>query len=141
MKEKKVKRNTYDSVFNDLFSEPERLLELYQVLVKDKVNPKIKAEDIKLLESDKAFINDLYNDLSFMVDNELMILVEAQSTYSKNIVTRILFYLARSLEKYIKSQSKDNNLSALYHKKALEIPKIKRYTVCMCEKNIKRRVR
>ncbi len=63
MKEKKVKRNTYDSVFNDLFSEPKRLLELYQVLVKDKVNPKIEAEDIRILESDKAFINDLYNDI------------------------------------------------------------------------------
>ncbi len=136
MNEKKIKRNTYDSVFNDLFSEPERLLELYQVLIGDKVNPKIKAEDIRILESDKAFINDLYNDLSFMVDNELMILVEAQSTYTKNIVTRILFYLARNLEEYIKSESTRNNLYALYHEKVVEIPKIKLYTVYTGSKEV-----
>ncbi len=136
MKEKKVKRNMYDSVFNDLFSSPERLLELYKTLIGDKANPNIKAEDISIIESDKAFINDLYNDLSFMVDNELMILVEAQSTYSKNIVTRILFYLAKSLEEYIKRESKSMNLSPLYHEKVLEIPKIKLYTVYTGSKEI-----
>ncbi len=129
MKEKKIKRNMNDAVFNDLFSRPERLLELYKILIGDELNPKIRAEDIRIIDSDKVFINDLYNDLSFMVDKELMILVEAQSTYTKNIVTRILFYLARSLEEYMRKMKTRDNFYDLYYEKVVEIPKIKLYTV------------
>ncbi len=136
MVEKKIKHKVYDSVFNDLFSDSKMLLDLYKVLLGDKVNPNITEKDISLLESDKVFINDLYNDLSFIVDNELIIMVEAQSTYSKNIATRLLLYAAKGLEEYIKNSEETDNFYALYSEKLLEIPKIKLYTVYTGSKKI-----
>ncbi len=129
MQEKKMKHKVYDSVFNDLFSENKSLLELYRVLIGEKANPNITEKDIELLDSDKVFINDLYNDLSFVVDNEIIVLVEAQNTYSKNIATRLLFYAAKGLEEYIKTSKEVDSFHALYYEKELEIPKIKLYTV------------
>ncbi len=85
--------------------------------------------ELKIINTEKVIVNDLYNDLSFLVDDELIILVEAQSTYSKNIVTRILFYVAKALKKHLRNQSKPEKLTSLYHEQIIEIPKIKLYTV------------
>ena len=40
--------------------------------------------------------DQIYNDLGFTVGNRLMILVEAQSTWSENIIVRALLHLAES---------------------------------------------
>ncbi len=129
MQEKlKVKHKVYDSVFSDLFSDKKYLKELYKVLIDSAVDDDIQDEDINLIEIDKVFINDLYNDLSFVVKDELFILLEAQSSYTKNIATRILLYLAKGLEEYIVHNTKGKFYS-LYNEKIVEIPKIKLYTV------------
>ncbi len=132
-----VKYNAYDSVFADLFSTKEHQLELYKALLGDKARKDIKPEDINLINIEKLFFNDLYNDLSFVVDNELMILVEAQSTYTKNIVTRLLFYVSKVLEEYIRSLSSDNKLNSLYNEKEVKIPTIKLYTIYTGKKQVK----
>ena len=46
----------------------------------------------------------MYNDLGFTVGKEspkLMILLEAQSTWTINVLVRIMLYLAESLQEYI----------------------------------------
>ena len=52
-----------------------------------------------------------------MAGNRLMILVEAQSTWSVNITVRFLLYLADTYSRYIEK----NNLD-LYRKKKIELP-------------------
>ncbi len=126
---KKVKHNKYDSIFADIFSIKKHQLQLYKALLGEKAREDISPNDINLLNVEKIFVNDLYNDLSFTVDDELVVLVEAQSKYTKNIVTRLLFYLSRALEKYIRDSSSDKKLFALYNKGEVRIPTIKLYTV------------
>ncbi len=123
-----IKHKVYDSVFSDLFSDKKYLIELYKALSQDDEASNITAEDINLLEINKVFINDLYNDLSFVVKNELFILVEAQSTYSKNIITRLLLYLSKGLEQYI-VENTEGKFYSLYNEKIVEITKIKLYTI------------
>ncbi len=130
MKEEKIiKRTINDSVFSDLFTNEKYLLELYKILLEDKAKSGISEKDIEILNIDKTFINDLYNDLCFTVDNELILLLEAQSTYTKNIVTRLFLYLARDIEKYLRSTSVDGKLNNLYKSKEVKLPKVKLYTV------------
>ncbi len=130
-----IKRMHHDSLFTDLFTDENNIIELYHILLGDKAKSNITADDIKILTLEKAFIHDLYNDLCFMVDDELIILMEAQSTYTKNIVTRLLFYLARDLEKYIRTKN-NNNLNILYKEKMVELPTIKLYTIYTGEREL-----
>ncbi len=128
-----VKYKIYDSVFLDLFSIASYRLELYKVLLGDKAKKGVTEEDVEILNIDKVFTNDLYNDLGFIVDNELIGLVEAQSTYTKNIAIRLLSYTARSLEKYINDDKKRLNV---YNDNRVKIPCIKLYTIYTGEKQI-----
>ena len=45
--------------------------------------------------------DQIYNDLGFTVGNRLMILVEAQSTWSENIIVRALLHLAESYRDHL----------------------------------------
>ncbi len=145
----KVRRNIYDKIFADLFSNRKYLLELYKVLaienggnaqnnenivsskadISEQCNNEITEKDIKLLDFKQVLVNDLYNDLSFQVKDELIVLIEAQSTYTKNIATRLLFYTSRAIEEYIRKKSLENNLHDLYQNKVADIPKIKLYCI------------
>ncbi len=128
-----VKYKIYDSVFLDLFSIAKYRLELYKVLLGDKAKKDVTEEDVEILNIDKVFTNDLYNDLGFIVDNELIGLVEAQSTYTKNIAIRLLSYTARSLEEYIVS---DKSRLNVYNNSKVKIPCIKLYTIYTGEKQV-----
>ncbi len=61
--ERTVKHKVYDSVFIDLFSYKENLKDLYKALLKDKAKSDITEDDINVIDIEKVFINDLYNDL------------------------------------------------------------------------------
>ena len=97
-----AKRATKDSVFRDLFENPEYLLQLYQALhPEDKITSK---DDIGTVTIKNVLLNQMYNDLGFTVGKEspkLMILLEAQSTWTINVLVRIMLYLAESLQEYI----------------------------------------
>ena len=68
--------------------------------------------------------DNLYNDLGFIANNKLMILVEAQSTWSVNILVRVLLYLAQSYHEYFQRTCQD------YHKsKKVKMPKPELYVV------------
>ena len=55
--------------------------------------------------------------------------MEAQTTYTTNIVLRILFYLSETLKNYIIDSSENKNLNELYNTKPRIIPKIKLFIV------------
>ena len=93
-----VKHTAKDSVFTDLFSIPKYLLELYQVL-----HPEDQAtteDDLKAVTCRCILAEHPYNDLGFRVGNRLIVLVEAQSTWSPNIVLRLLNYWSQTLNNY-----------------------------------------
>ena len=116
-----------DSLFIDLFSDKERLLQLYKSLVDDQDD--IKEEDIEILTIQNIILRGIYNDLGFRVKDEIIILMEAQTTYTTNIVLRILFYLSETLKNYIIQSSENKNLNELYNTKPKIIPKIKLFVV------------
>ena len=116
-----------DSLFIDLFSDKMRLIQLYKSLIDD--DREINPDDIEILTIQNIILRGIYNDLGFRVKDEIIILMEAQTTYTTNIVLRILFYLSETLKNYIIDSSENKNLNELYNTKPRIIPKIKLFVV------------
>ena len=120
-----AKKTAKDSIFRDLFGDPAYLFQLYQALhPEDKTTT---AGDIRIVTIQNILLNQMYNDLGFLVGRtqlRLLILLEAQSTWSVNIVIRILLYFALTLKAYIE----DHKLY-LYSSKKMELPKPEFYVI------------
>jgi len=101
-----------DSVFSKLFSSPEILRELYSAIEGIDI-PKDAIVDINTL-SEALFMKQI-NDLSFTIDDRIVVLIEHQSTINENIPLRVLMYIARVYEKIIENKN-------IYHKKLIKIP-------------------
>ena len=121
-REVNVNRNAKDSVFCDLFGKPEYLIQLYRSLHPE--DKKTKADDLTIVTLTSVFLKGIYNDLGFMLGNRLIVLVEEQSTFSRNIIIRLLMYLAETYRRYI-----DQNRLDEYSTKALELPRPEFYMV------------
>jgi predicted transposase YdaD len=105
-------REYKDSVFSFLFSDPETLRELYGALEGVRLGADIPITINTL--SDVIFKEQI-NDLSFMVDNRLVILIEHQSTFNPNMALRLLIYIGRVYEKLFDRKT-------LYTSKKLKVP-------------------
>ncbi|MDR3109922.1 MAG: Rpn family recombination-promoting nuclease/putative transposase [Planctomycetaceae bacterium] len=105
-------RNHKDTVFVKLFSERESLLELYGAITGKDCPP---DTDIQMATLDGVLFLDQLNDLAFIVDSHLVVLIEHQSTINKNIPLRFLLYVAREYEKII-----DNKV--IYNSSLVKIP-------------------
>ncbi len=110
-----VKGTIKDSVFTDLFGIPEYLFQLYQALHPD--NKDVKESDLKDVTLRNVLTNDIYNDLGFKVKDRTCILMEAQSTWSPNIVIRIMLYLVESYKEYINERGYN-----MYGSAKMELP-------------------
>lgn len=84
----KMKRDVKDSLFRRMFSDPKYTLQLYQALHPE--DTAVTIDDIKHVTIKNVLLEDDYNDLGFLVRNQMIILAEEQSTWSVNIVVRIL---------------------------------------------------
>ena len=67
--------------------------------------------DLKTITLKQVITNHPYNDLAFQVRDRLMIFVEAQSTWSVNILIRILLYLADTIQSYLNDCNMDIHAS------------------------------
>ncbi|MCI8448537.1 MAG: hypothetical protein HFH30_09095 [Eubacterium sp.] len=123
MQEVKAKRTAKNSVFLDLFQDKKNLLKLYKTLHPDDTNV---AEDmLDIVTIDNVLTDHLYNDLGIMVGNhKLLLLLEAQSSWSVNILIRILLYLAQSYHEYFERTSQ-----SLYKSKKVKMPKPELYVI------------
>ena len=81
----KIERNVKDSVFCDLFKDPENILELYQALYPEDTTTTVN--DLTLITLSRVIVRTMFNDLGFIVGNRLIVLVEAQSTWTENILS------------------------------------------------------
>ena len=81
-------------------------------------------DDITIVTLQNIITDALYNDLGFMVKDRLVVLVEAQSTWSPNIVIRALMYLMRTYNDYFSERDVD-----LYASKKVALPCPELYVV------------
>lgn len=127
--DKFMKRTVKASVFEDLFSNKEYLLQLYQVLHPEDKNA--TEDDLEYVTLTQVMANDSYNDLGFQVGKRYMILTEAQSTWSKNIIVRCVMYLAQTWKEYF-----SNTKQSVYASKKLEFPEPEFYVIYTGNKKI-----
>ena len=109
-------RNYKDSVFVDLFSTDEkakeRFLSLYNALHGTQLHDVALLENIKL---EQVMYMSFANDVSYLVENKIIVLAEHQSTINPNMPLRCLEYVSRLYEKLFESKEK-------YSRKLLTIP-------------------
>lgn len=118
----KAKRTAKNSVFLDLFQNKSYLLKLYKTLhPEDVVATEASLTNVTI---ENVLTDNLYNDLGFIVNNKLMILVEAQSTWTMNILVRILLYLAQSYHEFFQRTSQN-----YYKSEKVKMPKPELYVI------------
>lgn len=112
-----AERNYKDTVFKMLFSNKEKLLELYNGINGTNYTD---ADDIRINTLENAVYMNVKNDVSYVFRFEMNI-YEHQSTLNPNMPLRNLFYVSRLLESEIEENKKINE-RILYGKKLVKIP-------------------
>ena len=113
MSEAKSNRKFKDSVFTKLFSEKEKLLELYNAIENASYG---EDTDIQMATLENALFMGQQNDIAFVIDGKLVVLIEHQSTVNKNMPLRMLMYISKTYEKLTEPED-------LYRRKRITIPK------------------
>ena len=110
-----MKRTVKDSVFTDLFQNKKYLLQLYKALHPE---DHVTEDDLTDVTIKNVLTDNIYNDLGFVVEDRLMIFVEAQSSvWTVNIIVRALMYLVQTWHDYFE-RTKQN----LYKSKKVQMP-------------------
>lgn len=117
-----LRRAIKDSVFTYLFSQPEYTRLLYLSLHPE--DQDVTEAEFKIVTLENVLSTGLYNDLGVQVRNRLLLLVEAQSTFSINIALRLLLYLAGTYKEYVEEHKLD-----LYGTKPVTIPRPEMYVI------------
>lgn len=107
-----MKRTIKDSVFTNLFQDKKYLIQLYKAL-----HPKdqdVTEDDLTNITIKNILTDGIYNDLGFAVGNKLIIMVECQSTWTMNIIIRVLMYLVQSRIDYFERTNQKMPIPELY---------------------------
>jgi len=106
-------REYKDSVFTLLFNDEKILAEVYGGITGQKIASDVKIE-IKTLKN--ILTNGVFNDVAFVMENRLVVLIEHQSTINGNMPLRMLLYIAEIYNRL----SKDKDL---YSQNIFAIPR------------------
>ena len=109
----KTNRKYKSSMFTALFGEKENLLELYNAIENTNYG---KDTDILITTLENALFMEQQNDISFVINGKIVVLIEHQSTINHNMPLRGLVYVARVYEQIFGGRN-------LYREKAVRIPK------------------
>ena len=104
-----------DSLFRDYFNNKSRLLSLCNALLDSNFN---EEEDIIINTLDGVFFSEVKNDLSCLIQNRLIVIIEHQSTVNENMPLRMYFYLNELFRKYIADEKQN-----IYKKGLITLPK------------------
>ena len=114
----KSARNYKDSLFVDLFARcpeaKENFLSLYNAL--HGTDLKFSETKIEPVMLEKTVYTGRYNDVSMLVNDRLIVLVEQQSTINENMPLRFLEYVTRLYEKLVPLEKR-------YKEKMIKIPR------------------
>jgi hypothetical protein len=102
-----------DSVFTLLFCNEDNLRELYGAIEGVMLDPSIP---ITINTLSGTLFMELINDVSFIIGNKIIVLIEHQSTLNQNMPLRLLMYAGRIFEKLTR---KDD----IYKEKRLPLPR------------------
>ena len=109
-------RRYKDSVFVDLFSEDKRAKENFLSLYNALHETDYRSTDIlKNIRLKQVLYMSFANDVSYLIDDKIIVLAEHQSTINPNMPIRCLEYIARLYEQLYESKEK-------YSRKQLLIP-------------------
>ena len=122
MRENEAKRTIKDSVFTNLFGDSKYLLQFYEAIHPE--DKDVKEEELRTITLENILTDDIYNDLGFIKGDKIMILAEAQSTWTSNIIIRALEYLVNSYRRYFTENGMD-----LYQSKKVSLPKPELYVI------------
>ena len=111
-----------DSLFTNLFQDKKYLLQLYRALHPE--DTETTVDELKDITIKNILVDSCYNDLGFTVGDKIMILTEAQTTWTMNIIIRALMYLVQSYHEYFEHRN-DN----LYGSKKVKLPKPELYVI------------
>ena len=113
---KKHNRRYKDSVFVDLFSEDKYAKNNFLALYNALHDTDYRSTDIlKNIRLKQVMYMSFANDVSYLIDNKLIVLAEHQSTVNLDMPIRCLEYIARLYEQLYESKEK-------YSRKQLVIP-------------------
>ena len=110
-----INRNYKDSVFRVIFSEPEKMIELYNAIFDTNYPPDTHI-DINTIE--EVFHRVQKNDISFTIDGTYIMVSEHQSTINPNMPIRDLFYIVEIWRGMVES-------SQLYKRRIVKVPQPK----------------
>jgi len=105
-----------DSVFRDYFNEPNRLLSLCNVILGTDYKNSQKLS-INTLEG--IFFDNQKNDISCVIENNFLVLIEHQTSVNNNMPFRCLSYVAELLNNLVVDKDR------LYHKALIRFPRPK----------------
>ncbi|MCL2101669.1 MAG: Rpn family recombination-promoting nuclease/putative transposase [Fibromonadales bacterium] len=112
MEKNNTNRKYKNSVFTTLFGEKKNLLEMYSA-VSGKEYP--EDTEVRIITLSNILFMEQQNDIAFVIDGKLVVLIEHQSTINENMPLRMLIYMAREYEQLTSS-------SDLYRQKRIGIP-------------------
>jgi hypothetical protein len=124
MTDNKANREYKDSVFSKLCEDKERLIEVYNAVSGKNYPPDTEIEFATL---DDVLFLDRRNDVAFVIEGKLVVLIEHQSTLCENMPVRLLIYIARVIERLINANSKLKQ--AIYGSTLMKIPKPEFYVL------------
>lgn len=122
-----AKHTIKDSVFTNLFKEKKYLLQLYKTLHPE--DAEVTEDALSDITIHNIMTDGIYNDLGFRRGNRLLILVEAQATWTENIIMRSLMYLMTTYQDYFRKTNQN-----IYKKAKITFPKPELYVVFTGEK-------
>ena len=113
-------REYKDSFFRVLFNTPEKALRLYR-----DITGKTFDEDttIEMKSLDNVLMSKLRNDVAFIINDTLIVILEHQSTLNRNMPLRSLQYVLLFYEIYCELGE------SLYKDKQIKLPKPEFYVL------------
>ena len=117
-----VKTTSKDSVFRDLFGDRKYALQLYQAIHPEDTD--VTEADIGNVTIKNVFTDQAYNDLGMTVREKILLMLEAQSNWTVNIIIRIFLYLAHTWNEYIENTDQNR-----YGSKKLAVPRPEFYVI------------
>ncbi|MBQ9063876.1 MAG: hypothetical protein IJ123_00340 [Blautia sp.] len=133
MKQDRVNRQAKNSVFLNLFMRKEYQLRLYKELFPQDTT--ITEEDLELVTLDNVLTIHPYNDLGLLARDKLIVLAEAQSTWSVNIIFRLADYYFDSAMSYLKVRKAD-----LHSSVKVDVPDVEAFVIYTGKKKIEKDV-
>lgn len=133
MKRDRVNRQAKNSVFLNLFMRKEYQLKLYKDLFPQDTT--ITEDDLELVTVDNVLTIHPYNDLGLLARGRLIVLAEAQSTWSDNIIFRLADYYYDSAMSHLVMKNAD-----LYSSVKVDLPDVEAFVIYTGRKKIERDV-